>query len=152
MELTTRTINMAESLNWDDDLRQDVYVKWLEADDRPLDIDTDSKLKAYLQEFYFNVKRGSDSKEKRRREIEQESVEAITRELGLADDADDPMEVLIAEEGIYDILKDMSPLIRGTFERVIVEGDSVEAEAEREKVSANTIYQRVWEAKQTLKG
>ena len=149
-ELTQEVIDMAESQPWEEDLRQDFYVKWLESEKHD---DEDIKnLRAYINTIYHNLRGSHIGVERRRRELEDENIEAITRELGLADNADDPMEVLIAEEHVAQTLKEMSPLIREAFDRVVIDGESPEDIAAQEWVDPNTIYQRVWKAKKILIG
>lgn len=153
MKLTPEIIEIAEDMpNWDEDLRQDLYVKWLEADEEEFDLDTPAKIRAYLHQRYKNLKYNRDSVAARRAELEKENVEAITRNLGLADVAADPFDKLAAEEEVTLRLKEMSPLIRETFDRVILGGESIEAVALDERTTANVIYQRVWEAKKILQG
>ena len=145
MQLQQWMIDYAEAQPWDNDLRQDLYVKLLEMDDKEINTD-------YLSRAYTNMNTDKMRVESRRREIEDESIHYICLSLGWSDLVADPMDQMIAHEEISMKLKELSPLLRATLERVVIDGVTPEEMAEEEGTSANVIYQRVHQAKAILRG
>ena len=145
MQLQQWMIDYAEAQPWDNDLRQDLYVKLLEMDDKEINTD-------YLSRAYTNMNTDKMRVESRRREIEDESVHYICLALGWSDLVADPMDQMIAHEEISMKLKELSPLLRATLERVMINGLTPEELAAEEGSKANAIYWRVNRAKQILRG
>lgn len=150
--LTSATIDLVEELNWATDLRQDFYVAWMEAPDNERVFANVQHLRSFCHGFYANLLRNQKAVARRRMEIEQESVDYITSALGLIDEGCDPMDQMIAEEEIGNKLKELSPLLRVTLERVVIDGASHEDVAVEEGTSVNVIYQRLHKAKEILRG
>jgi len=145
MQIQPWMIKYAEAQPWDSDLRQDLYIKLMEMDEKTISTD-------YLSRAYTNMKTDKMRVDGRRREIEDESVEYIVQALGLNDVTADPMDQLMAEEAIAIRLKELSPLLRATLERVVIDGVTPEDMAVEEGTSVNVIYQRVHQAKAILRG
>jgi len=151
-ELTPEIIAVVEELNWDADLKQDFYVQMLEGKGPQNGFGSDAHIRSFANAFYANLRKNKVKVEKRRREIETESVDYITSALGLVDEGCDPMDQMIAEEEITSKLKELSPLLRATLERVVIGGERPEDLAVEEGTSANVIYQRVHKAREILRG
>ena len=145
MELQPWMIEYVEAHAWDEDLKQDIYVKLLELEDKEIDTN-------YLSRMYSNARLDERRIEARRREIEVESVDYITSALGLVDEGCDPMDLMIAEQEVARKLKELSPILRVTLERVVIDGAEPEDVAVEEGTSVNVIYQRVHQAKTILRG
>jgi hypothetical protein len=150
MELTSDLMDIVENTNWDDDGRQDFYIKWLEKEGS-MSFDSKSDLKRYIMAFYKNGMMHRARTETNRRRIEKENQEAITRELGLDGQAADPCDLLMIGEEYEDIVTQLSPLIRRAYESVVINGESVEDVAVGGRTTPNVIYQRVHEAKRIIK-
>ena len=149
-ELTSSVMDIVESSKWDDDTKQDFYVRWLELEDMPEFVEL-SHLRGYCQQVYNNLHRNELRKKRNRQRIEQESKDEIIRELGLDGQSADPRDLLMAQEEYEDILKHMSPLIRAAYTGVVLNGEDVGSVAEAGRTTPNVIYQRVWEAKKQIK-
>jgi DNA-directed RNA polymerase specialized sigma24 family protein len=136
-------MDYCEKQPWDDDLRQDLYVKLLGMEDKVIDTN-------YLSRMYTNLRNNDKRNEERRAELISEHAEDIMLAFSLDEPAMDPLDIMIQEEEVENKLKELSPLLRATLERVVVDGVSPEDLAEEEGTSANVIYQRVHEAKRRL--
>lgn len=150
MEITEDVMSIAENANWDEDVKQEFYLKWLEKDSAVTFVGK-SDLKRYMHQFYSNMRRRETEKTMRRQSIEQDNSEAITRELGLDGQAADPCDLLMIGEEYEDIVTQLSPLIRRAYESVVINGESVEDVAVGGRTTPNVIYQRVHEAKRIIK-
>lgn len=145
MEIPQWMVAYMEEKSWDDDIRQDMYVRLLEMDDKQIN-------KTYLCLMYSSLVANKASVDNRRAEIVQDNVNAIRSALGMDAEAADPMDVLELEEELSSALVGLSPVLFETLERAIINGESPEDLAEEEGVEPNTIYQRVWKVKQQLRG
>ena len=142
MVLTNDMVTYCMSQPWDEDIRQDVFVRVLEHEGRPEDVNN-----AWLSRIYTNLKMNGFTTEKRRKELEQEAV-AVLEGLQGKDDVHDPLEYLEAEQLIPE-LGALSPLLYNTL-RDYVLGKTPEEIAEDQGVDANTIYQRIHQAKKEI--
>jgi DNA-directed RNA polymerase specialized sigma24 family protein len=146
MRLTKEMIDYCESQPWDDDLRQDVYVKVLES------AETNPVNNAWLSRIYTNLEHDNRKVQDRRREIERDNSDSVIAALGMQGNSADALDILMCNQEFEVKYKEMSSLLRGTLDSLVDDGMSVAELAEVEDVSENVIYQRVWEIKKALTG
>jgi len=142
MRITEEVTVYCEGQPWDDDLRQEVYLKVLEADEFAV------ISKAWLSRVYTNLKKNHVRDETRRRELREEKHDIIIDMLGTRDVAADPAECLEMEEEAERKYKDLSPLLRQTMLHLLYQ--TAEEIAQQEGTSVNVIYQRIHQAKRLL--
>ena len=151
-ELTQNVMDVVESLNLDEDLRQDFYVAWLENEEPAPDFHSEHHVRAFVLAYYNNLKKNRERNEANRARLIQDNKDAILRALGMEGEAEDPGTTLGIQQKLEGILEEMSPLLRATLDRVVLGGETPEELAEDEGMNPNTIYQRVWQIKQQLRG
>jgi DNA-directed RNA polymerase specialized sigma24 family protein len=144
MKITQEMIEFAEAQKWDEDLKQDMYVKLLEQPDDYMEgVGVESLM---TQVYNRNVIDGA-RKEARRKELVQENVQAIEALHG-TDDIHDPIEYL-AVDNLFSRMHCLSPLLYNTLQDYVY-GASIQEIAEKNNVDANTIYQRIHAIKKEL--
>ena len=144
MKITEEMIAFAEGQKWSDDIRQDVYVALLEKDEGYMgEVPVEQLVTAIYNFRTIDTLR----KDARRRELLLKNLSTIEGLHG-SDDCHDPLEYLAAEE-VFDKIDALSPLLRSTLTRY-VEGADVSDIAASDGVDVNTVYQRVWKAKQEI--
>lgn len=147
MKLTTDLLDYCEgSLKWDEDLRQEVYVKILEAPDGTV------INKGWLVRVYENLRTDKHRQDNNQLRLREENYDAIVQNLALTSPGDDPVDILTASEEIQERLDGLSPLLKTTLEAVVIEGMTPEDVAEEMDTTPNVIYKRIHDARHTLKG
>ena len=131
--------------HWDDDIRQEVYLKLLEMEQKDIN-------KAYIQSIYLTKRQNTYNSETRRRELEEEHTDQIRRNFGLDGESPDPSDLFTGISELHERLSTLSALMRETVERVVLGDEDPNVLAEEEGVPTNTIHQRVWQAKKQLRG
>jgi DNA-directed RNA polymerase specialized sigma24 family protein len=145
MELTQDMIDYCESQPWDDDLRQEVYIKVLEADEADVN-------HPWLSRLYTNALADQHQVSMRRNELMEGHIDEVRRALGIEDLSADVVEELSAVEEIIWKLKDLSPLLRATLYKMLIEGKNPDEVANDERTTPNVIYKRLHTIKQQLTG
>jgi len=145
MQLTPQMIAFCEKQKWDEDLRQEVYVKVLECDH------TETH-DGWLSTIYSNLLTDKRRATKLHADLIQAHYDTIVKTLALDGTNADPMDIRDSEQQIEVRLKDLSYLLRATLDLVLIEGYTPEELAEREGTTANVIYQRIHQARKLLKG
>lgn len=145
MNLTQEMIDYCESQPWDDDMRQEVYVKILEEPSKDVN-------HAFLSRVYTNVVKNQIRDEARRRELMEGNLDEIRRTLGIDDLSADVVEELSAAEEIIWKVKDLSHLLRATLYKMLIEGKTPDEVANDERTTPNVIYKRLHDIKQQLTG
>jgi DNA-directed RNA polymerase specialized sigma24 family protein len=144
MQLTTDMIEYCEAQPWDEDHRQEVYIKVMEYKGEPSDVND-----AWLSRMYTNHMHNVRRDEARRVEI----LDGLTGEsLAVADPALDPMEILMAEEALGERTKGMTALMEHTLTKHYIEGKSIAEIAEEEGEDNVTIRVRLNRGRNILKG
>lgn len=147
MEIPNDIMEYVESCwRWDDDMRQDVYMKILDLPDG-----TEIN-KAWCVKVYENLKEDARKVEARRVELRRDNHALIVSRLGLDSAADTPEGVLAAEAAATRILRELSPLLRATAEQHYMEGMTPEEIADAEGVDSAAIYKRLQRVRDHLKG
>jgi len=150
MILTETVANIVDGLNFEDDVKQDFYVKWLEKEGTPPE---DVKhLQAYITIMIHNLKSNAGWMANNRARLLEENANDVRKQLGVDGEEADPMLVLIAAEEVEGKLKLLSPLLRATLSRIVLEGWTVCGVALTEGVSENVIYQRIHQARKVIEG
>ena len=144
MDITQEMRDFAEAQKWDEDMKQDMYVKLLEQPEGYMD---GVSVKKLMTTVYNRNVIDSGAKEARRRELVLENVQAIEGLHG-TDDTCDPIEHLTADE-LLERIESLSPLLYNTF-RCYVEGTPIQKIADDYGVDSNTIYQRIHAIKQEI--
>jgi len=145
MQLTPQMIAFCEKQKWDEDLRQEVYVKVLECD-------VAATHDGWLSTIYSNLLTDKRRATKLHADLIQAHYDTIVKTLALDGTNADPMDIRDSEQQIEVRLKDLSYLLRATLDLVLIEGYTPEELAEREGTTANVIYQRIHQARKLLKG
>jgi DNA-directed RNA polymerase specialized sigma24 family protein len=150
-ELTEQVVRIAGAQGgWDDDLRQEFYVKWMESDIPTLPAD-DAAVSSYINKMYLNLKFNAHSIGARRAELLYDNADEVVRNTA-PEQGDDPMDICMAQEEISDRLTALSPLLYDTLVSHAVHGWTAEEIACMDQVSSNTVYQRIHKAKQLVRG
>lgn len=144
MQITKEMVEFADSHNWDEDFKQDMYVKLLE---QPDDYMEGVDFRKIMTTVYNNTLQDSKAKDSRRAELVQENVQAVEG-LFTRGDNHDPFLHMEADE-LVKKAEGMSDLLRKTLQWYLA-GVTVEQMAWRDSVSINTIYQRMHNIKQEL--
>lgn len=144
MEVTNKMIEYCEAQPWDDDLRQEVYLKVLEAEEA--DVNT-----AWLSRIYTNLFLNTLRDITRRHDLRTDHSEEIVDLMGLGDTDNDPMDRLIAHETVQENLDSLSPLLRDAVQAIAIEGRDVAKFAKEEGVGERAIYLRYERALAILK-
>ena len=154
MEITNDIILYVEGLSIDDETRQNLYLKFLNMSEREEEFPSEEYMQNWVWSCLTKMQSHHNQVEYNRQRILMESKEEIAMGLGVDPDgaAPDPMDLLIAEEEFENKLKELSPLLRVTLERVVIDGAEPEDVAVEEGTSVNVIYQRVHKAKEILRG
>lgn len=148
MKLTEEMILFAESKQWDDDLRQDLYEQILEMDDEPVD-----NVEAFMSVRYRNLQHNSYYKKNNRDQLLNDNMEEVKNWLTHGDDCHaDPMEIYQAWEDMTRRLAELTDVLQGTIVKVYMEGKTPQEVAIEEGEDSNTIYARVHRAKKQLQG
>lgn len=148
MQITRRVRKLVESnKNWDEDLKQDLYVQLLEAEEDP-----DLITKGNINQRYYHLAHNRRWVDNNRQRLIDDNIHAIRQGLGMKAVASPLDDELSTIEEVKERFSTLSPLLERTLVRVVLEGASPEEVAEEEEVSANTIYQRVWQAKKQIEG
>lgn len=143
MQLTQEVIDYIEKRPWDEDYKQDVYVRLLEYETPIKDPF------AFIETTYKNVVTDEYRHAAVRKELEQEMSERL-KELVGQDDSSDPREYLEAET-ILKTAGKLSDVLARTLDHIL-EGWTPAEMAVEDGVEVNVIYQRIWQLKQWLKG
>jgi DNA-directed RNA polymerase specialized sigma24 family protein len=148
MDITKDILEYCEKQNWDEDLRQEVYVKLLEQEEEVLFPRT------FIQTTYKNIWQNHRRIEERRVELVRENEEEIRNNFGLPKEgkAHDPLDVLIGMEEVSERLDNLSPLLRDTVERVYLDGKTPEEVAKEDVEEVAAVYKRISRAKKLLQG
>ena len=144
MNIKQEMIDFAQAQNWDDDVRQDVYVILLEkAEGYMGDVSTEQLMTSIYNLRCLNGYR----QDSRRRELMQENISAIEGFHG-TDDNWDPIEYLEAD-AVLTRVNTLSPLLRKTL-YAYLNGVSMATMAKHEDMDVNSIYQRMYTIKKEL--
>lgn len=145
MKLTQAMIDYCESQPWDDDMRQDVYVKVMETPETEVN-------NPWLSRIYTNLCHDEREKNRRRQELIDENIAEVRHLLGMDDIGPDVVDELEAAERLIWKVKDLSPLLRATLYNLLIEGMGPEEIADKEQVKTNVIYKRLHDIKQHVTG
>jgi len=145
MEITREMISFIEKQSWEEDLKQTVYLKILEATPVPVH-------HGWIVSLYRNAWLDDMRKSTRQKEILEENVGAVAENLGMRDTTSDPYDVLEAAEELHSRAESLSPLYAYTMVRLFFDGLTPEELAAEEGVDRNAIDQRVHNIKKALKG
>ena len=137
MKIEQWMIDYAEGQPWDEDKRQDVYVKILEAEDKPIN-------PSYIARMYTNLRIDADRVESNRKSLER-LYWLLFDELTQPDS----MDLTVYRETVEERLKLLSPLLRGTA-RMLITGSTIDEIAEREEIDTNAVYQRLHQIRKRL--
>ena len=147
MEIPQDLLQYCESCyKWDDDRRQEVYVKILELEDG-----TEIN-KGWCVEVYQNLASNTRRDEENRTQLRADNYDAIVRNLGLAGQADDPSGILESDDEILTKLDSLSAVLRDTLIEYYVEGRSPEDVAEANNENVEAVRKRITRARNQLKG
>jgi len=147
MELTQEIIDYCEKrYKWDDDARQELYIKILEAPD-----DTVIN-KGWCQKVHNNMVNGDRRGEQRRAELRVDNYDTILNNLGLDGHEDDPAEITEGEQHILKQYNGMSPLLQETLIQYYVEGRTPEDIAGENWEDPGAVRKRITRARNQLKG
>lgn len=150
-ELPIKVVEYCEAQAWDEDSRQDFYLRWLEADDMEIPEFVDEQhLHGYCNAVYANMQRNTRAKELNRKSLEIAHADKIREVFGWTGHVMDVEELMILREEVKDKLKELSTLLRRTLEEVIIHGTSPEELAKAEGTDVNAIYKRIHDAKKKL--
>ena len=89
---------------------------------------------------------------KRRAQFDADYAALIRKQMFHNGDNSDPAKVVDAEARITERLTSLSPLLRNTLLRVLVDGASPEDVADEDLVSADVVYKRIERAKRAIQG
>ncbi len=116
-KLTQAVIDFVEQKHFDEDIAQDFYVKWMEHN---LDIDAvedSDHLTNILNGFLYGLLKNELSKTKNRNRLIAERAGDIANLYGYNNTADDPLDIIVAEELEAEILSSMSDLEQDIYGR-----------------------------------
>jgi DNA-directed RNA polymerase specialized sigma24 family protein len=144
MQITPEIITWVEQAGPDADLRQEVYVKVLEA------ADEQEVTAAWIGLVYHHLMLDEKRREKRQSDLRQDNAEQIRQNFGWEGQAADPLEEYMAQHDMQVKLKDLSDMQRRTLNYLVIEGLAPEKIALAEKTTANVIYKRLYDIKKLL--
>jgi hypothetical protein len=113
-ELTQTVIDIVEDQNWDEDLKQDFYVEWMESEEPDEPFHSELHIKNFVNSYYSNLLKNRNRVEYRRSEILDEHRDDIIHGFGMDGDVSDPLEDLIALEALGERYQNLSPPRSGT--------------------------------------
>ena len=145
MHITPYMIDFAEGQAWDEDVRQDVYVILL---DKPNGYMDNASVEQLMTSIYNLQVLNNHRQVARRKELVKENIQAIEKFHG-TDDNHDPLDYLVAEQGLYARALSLSPLLLSTLEDYML-GNTVQEIAMNHDLDINTVYQRMYAIKQEL--
>ena len=146
MELTTEMIEYCEKQPWDDDDRQDVYVRVLEHEGEPSSVNN-----AWLSRMYTNLRNNRARDDARRREIVGDA-QATLAGMVSDDNTADPLDILMSQEEIENRVSGLSTLLYDTLVSHVVHGATPHELAVRYDVKEEVIYKRLQRARELVKG
>ena len=146
MELRQDIIDYCErQWSWDDDVRQDLYVKILEIEE-PIEINY-----GWCVEVYNNMVKNNIRDEQNRARLREDNYDEIVKNLGLLNEPDDPQYEAEVDEDIVIKLNGLSAALRDTLIQYYVEGRSPEAIAALGNENVEAVRKRITRARNQLK-
>ena len=142
--------NLVQELDFDDDIKQEFFVKILE--EEQVVFDNASHMKGYVIQRLHNLQSNAHRVESRRKEIEYEAQDDIVRTLGLNTSAADPQAILQAMEELEERVSGLSWLLQGTLTDYYVNGMTPEEIATRDGENVEAVRKRLTRGRNELKG
>jgi len=147
MEIPTEIMKYCQSCyKWDDDLRQDVYMKIME-----LPEGTEVN-KAWCLTVYRHLWTNRNFIEGNRARLREENYDLIVNNLALDKAADDPADTAESEDTILKHLDSLSAALQDTMIQFYFEGRSAEEIAETNNENVEAVRKRITRARKQLKG
>lgn len=147
MKIPQEIVDYIEScFKWDEDIKQEVYLAILE---KPEGYEIN---KGWCQSTYENLRNRDARDERRHRQILQDNADSVRATFFSENQADDPSDVLSADELVGSRYAQLSPLVRKTLEMHYIQGMTIEDIAGQEWVDPNVIYKRLQRGREILKG
>ena len=148
-ELTQEVIDLVSRINLDDDIKQDFYVKWLEAEERTF---SEGDLKKFIGAVLFNILRNNWDQHKNRERLLTENEATIRSIFGYDASGDDPLDVLMAMELANEILGGLSDLEQEIYIEALFEGSSYTDLAEKFNMTEEAVRKHVSRIKGKFNG
>lgn len=145
MNVSDSLFKFIESRPWDEDDKQELYIRVLEYNGPEI-----RNTNAWISVMYYRMLANRKNTEVRRREILTEAASTIEGLIG-EDENQDPYDYLVAEE-VLTRHKKLSPVLSDTIEEIYIKGKTPEELATEQEESSATIYKRIERAKKALAG
>jgi len=146
MNIPTRIVLFCEDQGqWDDDIRQELYVKMLEMDD--FDI-----TKRWCITTYNNIRMNTSRNEANRARLREDNYDEIVKNLGLDGVEAGPEGTTDAESSILIHFNSLSALLRETLIEHYIEGRAPEEMALAHGENVEAVRKRITRARNLLIG
>jgi RNA polymerase sigma factor (sigma-70 family) len=151
MEITQEIMDVVESFELNEDAKQDAYVKLLESEEKEFTSTTHRD--NYIRQLVFWTRSNEAAKEKNRARLLEDNQDLIRALYNSGNDeyAEDPVDIVEAEERMDAFLEILSDTYRRTFTRLYLDGLTPQEVADEEGVARNAIDQRVHNIKLLVK-
>lgn len=130
MDLSPTVIRIMENMNLDDDIRQDLYVLWLEAEDERQEFDSTVHLGSYIAGWYRNMKRNNHKIEANRRRLEVVHYDELADLHYGGSSVNTPEEMMELQEDMAARIGGLSDSMMDVMQEYYVEGKTDEEIAE----------------------
>lgn len=141
MELSKSQLEYVYAQNWDPDVRQEALLRALEYNGKV------EFFKTWISTIYNNLLQSTSVKATRRGEIVEDNKQRVADMFNRHDNHDPILDV--ERDELLASVDDLSDTVKDTL-LYLTTDRSIEEYAEKEGVAANTIYQRIYQAKKEL--
>jgi RNA polymerase sigma factor (sigma-70 family) len=147
MEITREVIKIVEGMTKDNDVRQDVYLLCLEADNYE-----DKNLRNYLSTLVKNCRINGRIQSQNRTRLEEIHAEDISEWAGVNGSADDPLSVMLTLEKEQGMREALSDLEKAVYHLVILRDISYSTAAEHLGITYEALKKHVSRIKSKING